>query len=610
MTQSRKKAQAFFSFCILFVGLMLAGCASTRATQKPLLSASNQDEALSLARELVARRIKEHKITGLSMVLVDTDSIIMLEAFGKADRAKDFSVDTISNIGSVSKLFTGLAIMRLVEDGQVDLDAPLSTYVPDFSPLTWGPDPDGVSIRAIMSHQSGLQSDIMNGFMPGVSFQNNVARPYAKMAEEASKTTLCWEPYTVWSYSNLGISLLALVVENVSGSSFNEFVRTELLKPLGMVDSTFEFDSLTADRYARGYESRRWIDMPGIRDAAAGSMVSSAREMGNFLQAVLKTAMQGQDQSGGGILHPGSLQTMWTRQNSHTRLDFDFVQLLSWYGVESQTEPSRTFIGHGGDLPPYHAHAMLDAESGLGVAFMINGGNADSGVLQDLSRDLLLLFAEPAGSAPMQPSQTLRDRPVQKVPDEVAARVSGCWASSAGLLVAKTGHRGLQFIFNGLPVDLEYRGSGYFSLQPRLLGIIPLNIPFLQMLEVSLTDLENGKYMIIRQSGGINIVLEKIEAEALGPAWQSRMGKWVPVGPESPAPDFSAKSLELMIDSKSGIACLRIDRGGKQLSPVAARSDTELFFRGYGRNLGETVRLIVEDGTEYLEWSGYRYRKR
>ena len=201
-------------------------------------------------------------IAGLGIAVSDASGTLWSSGFGVADRAsgRGFDSGTISNIGSVSKLFTATAIMKLVQEGRIDLDAPVSTYLPDFAPKNGAYDPAGVTIRGLLTHHSGPQSDYIRGFMSGSAQPAGYPRPYADNARLASETALCAAPGDVMSYSNLGYSLLGLVAEAVSGKDFPSYVRDSVFEPLGMSSSSFLIEDRFKDRCARapsGGQGRR-----------------------------------------------------------------------------------------------------------------------------------------------------------------------------------------------------------------------------------------------------------------------------------------------------------------------------------------------------------------
>src|SRR6185436_12732482 len=167
-------------------------------------------------RELAARlatcieaELADKRIPGLSIALVDGHEIVWARGFGLADRDRKIpaTAETVYRVGSVSKLFTDIAVMQLVERGKLDLDAPVETYLPDFKPQN----PYGVpvTLRRMMSHRSGLvrESPVGNYFDPDEpSLRETIA--------SLNQTSLVYKPESKSKYSNAAIAVVGAVLES------------------------------------------------------------------------------------------------------------------------------------------------------------------------------------------------------------------------------------------------------------------------------------------------------------------------------------------------------------------------------------------------------------
>lgn len=594
-------------FCTV---LLLAACASQKPSIRTLPAKLTRDEAIGRSRTAIIESMKEFKIPGISVVVADAAGIVMVDAFGESDKGKAFTVDTISNIGSVSKLFTGFAIMRLAETGRLDLDAPLSRYLPDFKPYTWGPNPDGISIRSVMAHLSGIQSDLLGSDrMLAAAFKDAPARPYADNARLVSQTTLCYEPYTIGSYSNLAVSLLALVVEKASGASFNDYVYEQVFKPTGMRVSSFVYKSELANLYARGMSGKSWVDIPAIRDSAAGGMTSSASDLGKFLLAVLRTHGKGVYSGTGGIVRPETLKTMWTQENSQTTMDLDKIQMLSWYALRSGTVPEKLYYTHGGDLPPFHATVLIDPALDLGVSLLMNGGLGGSGTLDSIGKEILRLFALALHGETAEP----RPVPVEAKPVPLdkknAAGMSGSYASENGLVIVEKSGTQLIMKVAGITLRLEQVADNEFRIKKMNPGFTANTAPGSQSPRASMMTIYGKEFIRLSSSAGSQI-LEKISPLPVHASWLARAGTWQAADTQ-PGGGLSISQLRLQLDKKTGLflAYLTMREGSaKQTAvyPLASRGPQEIYLRGYGRNLGTTIRVVSEKNVEYLDVLGVR----
>lgn len=178
--------------------------------------------------DLVATYIKEKGIPGLSIGVVRDGELIKEAGYGLADVELEAPAraDTIYEIGSITKMFTATAIMMLVEEGKIDLDAPISTYLDDL-PETWR----AATVRQLLTHTSGIPS-----YTSAADF-NKLARNDHSRAEILALVAdkpMDFEPGAKWSYCNTGYYLLGWIVEKASGRDFAAFLDDRILEPAGM----------------------------------------------------------------------------------------------------------------------------------------------------------------------------------------------------------------------------------------------------------------------------------------------------------------------------------------------------------------------------------------
>ena len=180
---------------------------------------------------------REH-VPGLAVVVVDGDRVLWQEGFGSTDSdGAAITVDTIFSAQSTSKTFTATAVMLAVQAGLVDLDVPITTYLPDFTVHSaFEPHPERrITLRMLLSHTAGFthEAPLGNNYDPEPgAFDAHV--------RSISATWLRFPVGTGYAYSNLGIDLAGHILEVVLGKPFPVLMRDLLLAPLGMDHSTFD----------------------------------------------------------------------------------------------------------------------------------------------------------------------------------------------------------------------------------------------------------------------------------------------------------------------------------------------------------------------------------
>ncbi len=181
----------------------------------------------------------KNKVTGLSVALVDDKGLIWAQGFGYADKENNIPAtpQTVYRVASISKIFTATAIMQLAEQGRINVDEPLTTYLPEFSIKTRFPGGGRITPRNLMTHHSGLPANFYKGI-----FSSNPEH-FTKVIKEIKDEYLAYPPDYVYSYSNLGVTLLGGVIERVSGKDYASYMDESILGPIGMDNSSFFVNS-------------------------------------------------------------------------------------------------------------------------------------------------------------------------------------------------------------------------------------------------------------------------------------------------------------------------------------------------------------------------------
>jgi CubicO group peptidase (beta-lactamase class C family) len=248
----------------------------------PARSTPVLEKARSLYPELrpalddrVKGMMQRGNIPGMAVVVIKDGLVLEMKGYGVADRATQNSIgpNTKFGIGSITKPFTAMAIMLLVEDGKVDLDQPIRQYIPDV-PTEWAP----LTIRQLISHTAGISEDYP-------SWRVKQSRDLLKLGNPK----LDFPPGEAWSYSNTGFRLAGLVIEQVSGQSYTDFMRDRIFTPLNMNQTQAKMAPVP--NLATGYrwQRRQYAVVPVKYDRsyASGNIISTAADMTKWVQAVM-----------------------------------------------------------------------------------------------------------------------------------------------------------------------------------------------------------------------------------------------------------------------------------------------------------------------------------
>ena len=348
-------------------------------------------EAIDAYIEAQMRRLN---LPGLSLAIVEGDKIVHLRGFGRArPRGEAPAPQTPFPIGSVTKSFTAMAAMQLVEAGKIDLDAPVQRYLPWFHVA----DPQAsaqITVRHLLNQTSGLPTS------SGESLDSD-DRPGAAERHGRSLATLrlTSQPGSAWEYSNSNYVLLGLIVETAGGESYAGYVQRQIFAPLGMShtytsQAQARQNGLAVANLAVGHQYWFMVpfaapDMPLAQSGlAGGGLISCAEDLGHYMIALLNGGRYRDVQilSAAGI---DELQHGVGEVNTFG-LSLGHYGMGWWVSSLGQTK----LVWHGGTLPNFAAHMALLPEQKRGVVLLFNACHHwMNPVLADLGNGVAAMLA-------------------------------------------------------------------------------------------------------------------------------------------------------------------------------------------------------------------------
>jgi CubicO group peptidase (beta-lactamase class C family)/D-alanyl-D-alanine dipeptidase len=315
-------------------------------------------DAANALDPFIAKEVADKELPALSIALVDDQTIVWAKGFGFADpeKKKPATADTVYRVGSVSKLFTDIAVMQLVERGALDLDEPVRKYLQDFKPNNKFD--KEITLRQLMTHRSGLcrESPIGNYFDDGVP-------SLAKTVDSLNQTELVYEPETKTKYSNAAIATVGRVIEVSRDEAFPKYLQKRLLDPLGMQKSAFEPEPDVVKDLAKAlmwtYQGREFpAPTFELGMAPAGSMYTTVNDLGKFLSVLFADGKGPHGQ----VLEKKSLDEMWKPQfaKAGEKTGFGLGFMISEFEGKRR-------IGHGGAIYGFSTELAALPDDKLGV---------------------------------------------------------------------------------------------------------------------------------------------------------------------------------------------------------------------------------------------------
>ena len=366
----------------------LTGLAGSIANEVFSSSQPAEPESLSLQQVIeklkaaVKYEVEQKNIPAFSISIVANGGIAWADGFGFQDSAKQIpaTANTVYRVGSISKLLTDISVMKLVEAGELDLDAAVTEYLPDFKPNNMTGIP--ITLRQLMTHRSGLvrESPVGNYFDPS---EPTLAETVASL----NGTPIIYQPGTRTKYSNAAIAVVGSILEKKLAGRHSQLVKQEIFDALAMNSSSFTRTEAVDDKLATAfmwtYDGRRF-EAPKflLGTGPAGNLYSSVLDLGKFMKFVLNDGKTDNVQ----IISPETIQLMMSPQK-----DADGRRQRFGIGFHVGDLDGHKMIGHGGAVYGFSTQLEMipEYEIGVAAACSLDGSN---GVTKRLSHYALRLM--------------------------------------------------------------------------------------------------------------------------------------------------------------------------------------------------------------------------
>jgi len=365
-SRTRMKTKNFILFTLLCINSSIAYSQENKAKYQ---------DVSKLIDVWLAYEKDYQDIPFISGVAVDDQEILWSGAFGNVNVENSIAGDenTMSSICSISKVFTATAIMKLVDQGKINLDDKVKDILPKYSVIQNFPEGGSVTVRSLLSHTSGLPRDTTHGYWGGPDHpfptENEL---FESLSSQKTEKPVGAEV----SYSNVGYALLGLIIEEITGATYENFVKSSIFEPLQMSNSVVEMQSsLYGNKHAIGYTAanrygkRKRANFYQVKAMQPAMGISTtALDLAKFAMWQFRLA----DASKPEIMRPETLKSMYkhqgTAKNEHDR-GFGYVVFTDKQGSDWAT--------HGGVCPGYVSFLKMDVTNKKAYAFLVsaNRGN-------------------------------------------------------------------------------------------------------------------------------------------------------------------------------------------------------------------------------------------
>lgn len=358
---------------MLTISLVLFACFHTQKAQ---------GQTKTSIDTFVERTMKEVGIVGMAAAIIIDKKLVKSQGYGYADRENKipFTASTIMNIASITKTFTGVCIMKAVEDGKVSLDEDINTYLP-FKVFNPNFPNEKITLRHLATHTSGLAdrdpfySDstyFYAGAKPGPlgEFLGNYFVPGGR--HYSIDNFLNSKPGSYREYSNIGAGLAGYIIELRTGKKLNDYGRQHIFKPLQMVNSGWALADIDTLKHTKLYHKQKdtihliqWYEGTTYPD---GGVRTSVKELSDFFICLMNDGQL----NGTQLLRKQSIQEMLRFQfNASTRPSNVNPERLN-SGIFWATKMGATRIGHNGSDPGVRTFMLSDLTKEIAVILFFN----------------------------------------------------------------------------------------------------------------------------------------------------------------------------------------------------------------------------------------------
>ena len=344
------------------------------------------------------------------LVYSDTEGYVNIEKKIPSDPHSMF------RIASMTKSFTAMAILKLRDEGKLKLDDPLSLYIPEIKNQYLTNDSPEITIRDLLTHSAGLPLDNAWG-----DRQLNMSRKeFINLLKKGFSFSNA--PGVSYEYSNLGFALLGMVIDEVSGIPYQDYIEKNIWQPLGMIEASWDIASVSSQKLVQGYRwnKTQWDREKMLSDGAFGSMggMISSIEAFSYYVALQQKAWPPRDDPETGPIKRSSIREMqqaWRFQELNTHYQFlngHKCTMTSAYGYGLKWLrdcEGKTYVGHSGGLPGFGSNWLIMPDYGIGVILFVNSTYAPAA---EINLQVLAKLIKDADLQPrkLPPTILLKDR--------------------------------------------------------------------------------------------------------------------------------------------------------------------------------------------------------
>lgn len=563
-----------------------------------VLNAQNNPKYSTLIKECddyIIQNMTSQNVVGVSAAIIINDSVIWKNGYGFADLENKIpmTANTVVNIGSITKTFTALALMQLQEKGLLDINEPLNKYLPQFKPLTRNEDLKQLTVKSVITHCSGIQSDIL---------KNNdlTTGKYTDVLGFINETFLLYPPGMVESYSNSGYNILGHLIKEVSKQDYQDYIKNNIFSPLRMNNSGFAMDGLKnkSKIYAGGNEVKEYA----IRDIASGGIYTNINDLAKYAIGLMD-AYNGINTS---FVKKETIKKMFTHQGN-TQIE-KYKKGLGWFMFKND---SAFALSHGGSSGFFQANLYMIPEKKAAVLIFTNTAGSWWPLVENFSDNFLNKFglSYPDIFAPPIIKEIHKELKPIILPDSILLKHAGDYSQGFSVLTISVEDKNLTMVKDNKRYLLKALSTNEF-------------VPYEIIRNDSIVCKDNERYCFLdvnkfhilfqeidRQENQLGYKLNKFDISP----WGKKLGVYEQYGYQMIVGDTKLTKAELLIADNRILMLKLTSIDGDYQFPLNVISEKYAVTSGLGTDFitafAYTIKILENDKYNIIDFGGLTFRK-
>ena len=563
-----------------------------------VVNAQNNPKYSTLIKECddyIIQNMTLQNVVGVSAAIIINDSVIWKNGYGFADLENKIpmTANTVVNIGSITKTFTALALMQLQEKRLLDINQPLNKYLPQFKPLTRNEDLKQLTVKSVITHCSGIQSDILKN-------SDLATGKYTDVLGFINESYLLYPPGMVESYSNSGYNILGHLIKEVSKQDYPDYIKKNIFSPLGMNNSGFAMDELKnkSKIYAGGNEVKEYA----IRDIASGGIYTNINDLAKYAIGLMD-AYNGINMS---FVKKETIKKMFTLQGN-TQIE-KYKKGLGWFMFKNDS----TFaLSHGGSGGFFQANLYMIPEKKAAVLIFTNTAGSWWPLVENFSDNFLNKFGLSYPDIFARPVIKEIHKELKPIilPDSILLKHAGDYSQGFSVLTISVEDKNLTMVKDNKRYLLKALSINEF-------------VPYEIVRNDGIVCKDNERYCFLdvnkfhilfqeidRQENQLGYKLNKFDISP----WSKKLGAYEPYGYQMVVGDTKLTKAELLIADNRILMLKLISPDGDYQFPLNVISDKYAVTSGLGTDFitafAYTIKILENDKYSIIDFGGLTFRK-